>query len=94
MVTPIVRPRVASTARKAALGWSKRNTGKSSTDQKENVGQGAIMRFVSCFILLCSNSLFFNAFIRHGETLRLNPPRPRGGATPASQHHTSSVFES
>jgi hypothetical protein len=33
------RPRVASTARRTALGWSKRSTGKSS-DQKENVAVG------------------------------------------------------
>jgi len=33
------RPRVASTARRTALGWSKRSTGKSS-DHKENVAVG------------------------------------------------------
>jgi serine/arginine repetitive matrix protein 2 len=33
------RPRVASTTRRTALGWSKRSTGKSS-DQKENVAVG------------------------------------------------------
>ncbi len=37
-LAPNARPRVASTARRTALGWSKRSTGKgkSSTDQKEN----------------------------------------------------------
>ncbi|KAF8814601.1 hypothetical protein BYT27DRAFT_7249906 [Phlegmacium glaucopus] len=44
-LAPVARPRVASTARRTALGWSKRSTGKSSTDQKENVGQGVIMTF-------------------------------------------------
>lgn len=31
------RPRVGSTARRTALGWSKRSIGKSSTDHKENL---------------------------------------------------------
>ena len=44
------RPRVASVARRTALGWSKRSTGKSSTGQKENVSQGtAVMTFVTSF---------------------------------------------
>jgi hypothetical protein len=42
-LTPAARPRVGSIARRTAFGWSKRSTGKSSTDQKENVGQGIIM---------------------------------------------------
>lgn len=43
-LAPDVRPRVGSTARRTALGWSKRSTGKSSTDQKENaIGTGTIM---------------------------------------------------
>ncbi|EED82544.1 predicted protein [Postia placenta Mad-698-R] len=38
------RPRVTSSARRTALGWTKRSTGKSSSsDQKENVGQGMII---------------------------------------------------
>ena len=38
------RPRVGSNARRTALGWSKRSTGKSSTDQKENAGgSGMVM---------------------------------------------------
>lgn len=45
-LAPLARPRVASTARRTALGWSKRSTGKSSTDQKENVAQGTIMTYV------------------------------------------------
>jgi serine/arginine repetitive matrix protein 2 len=45
-LAPSARPRVASTARRTALGWSKRSTGKSSTDQKENVAQGMIMTYV------------------------------------------------
>lgn len=36
-----VRPRVPSNARRSALGWSKRSSGKSKTsDAKENVGLG------------------------------------------------------
>lgn len=47
-LAPVARPRVASNARRTALGWSKRSTGKSSTGQKENVvGQGAVTTFVS-----------------------------------------------
>ena len=46
------RPRVPSNARRTALGWSKRSSGKSSTDQKENVvGQGAVMTCVNLFSL-------------------------------------------
>jgi serine/arginine repetitive matrix protein 2 len=35
-VATTARPRVGSTARRTALGWSKRSNGKSSTDRKEN----------------------------------------------------------
>jgi len=43
-LAPLARPRVPSNARRTALGWSKRSTEKSSTDQKENVvGRGAVM---------------------------------------------------
>ena len=52
-LAPMARPRVPSNARRTALGWSKRSTGgKSSTDQKENVvGQGAVMTFVTFFLV-------------------------------------------
>ena len=56
-LAPMARPRVPSNARRTALGWSKRSSGKSSTDQKENVvGQGAVKTFVYLvfFILFCS----------------------------------------
>lgn len=38
------RPRVTSSARRTALGWSKRSTGKSSSskEQKENISQGTL----------------------------------------------------
>lgn len=37
------RPRVTSSARRTALGWTKRSTGKSSSsEQKENASQGSI----------------------------------------------------
>lgn len=46
-LAPNARPRVASNARRTALGWSKRSTGKSSTDQKENqVATGTITTYV------------------------------------------------
>ncbi|CCM05311.1 uncharacterized protein FIBRA_07525 [Fibroporia radiculosa] len=39
-----IRPRVTSSARRTALGWSKRSTGKSSSsDQKENISQGMLI---------------------------------------------------
>ena len=38
-----LRPRVTSSARRTALGWSKRSTGKSaSKEQKENISQGTM----------------------------------------------------
>jgi serine/arginine repetitive matrix protein 2 len=59
-LAPMARPRVPSNARRTALGWSKRSSGKSSTDQKENVvGQGAVMTFVpfSLFLIFILRSL-------------------------------------
>jgi len=41
-LAPNARPRVGSNARRTALGWSKRSNGKSSTDRKENIGQGIL----------------------------------------------------
>ncbi|KAI0339201.1 hypothetical protein BDW22DRAFT_606971 [Trametopsis cervina] len=72
------RPRVSSTARRTALGWSKRSTGKTSSGKtssgktstgkvgnsnKENATQGVIMT--------------------PSDSLRLSRPRPRGRPTPA-----------
>ncbi|KAF5333934.1 hypothetical protein D9758_018161 [Tetrapyrgos nigripes] len=37
------RPRVGSSARRTALGWAKRSTGKVSSELKENVGVGVSM---------------------------------------------------
>ncbi|KIP05270.1 hypothetical protein PHLGIDRAFT_128997 [Phlebiopsis gigantea 11061_1 CR5-6] len=66
----VLRPRVTSSARRSALGWSKRNTGKSTigkssaakastASEKENsIGQG---------IMLTPN-----------DTLRISRPRPKG----------------
>ena len=57
-LAPHARPRVGSTARRTALGWTKRSTGKSSTDQKENVvGQGTVMTYVLFFLLVGSPPL-------------------------------------
>lgn len=39
------RPRVASNARRTALGWSKRSTGKTGSENKENASFGAMMRY-------------------------------------------------
>ena len=43
---PPARPRVPSNARRSALGWSKRSTGKGSQENKENISYGAMMRCV------------------------------------------------
>ena len=56
-LAPMARPRVPSNARRTALGWSKRSTGKSSTDQKENVGQGTVMTFVFLVLIFDVRSL-------------------------------------
>jgi len=43
-LAPNARPRVGSNARRSALGWTKRSNGpKSSTGQKENVGEGIMV---------------------------------------------------
>jgi len=92
-LAPNVRPRVGSTARRTALGWSKRSTGKASTDQKENViGNGSVM---TCVSLLSTHFLYLLAF-RPGDNLRLNRPRPKGrptpgGRTPASHNRSIRV---
>ena len=43
-LAPHARPRVGSNARRTALGWTKRSNGpgKTSTDKKENAGQGVL----------------------------------------------------
>jgi hypothetical protein len=43
-LAPHARPRVGSTARRTALGWTKRSNGpgKTSTDKKENAAQGVL----------------------------------------------------
>jgi len=78
-LAPNVRPRVGSTARRTALGWSKRSTGKASTDQKENVvGNSSVM---TCVSFLSTHFLYLLAF-RPGDNLRLKRPRPKGRPTP------------
>lgn len=73
------RPRVASQARRAALGWSKRSAGKIGAENKENntslgnVSLGTGLANVSQGIIMTPS-----------ETLRLSRPRPRGRPTPAS----------
>lgn len=73
------RPRVASNARRAALGWSKRGTGRIGGENKENntslgnVSLGAGLGNISQGIIMTPS-----------ETLRLSRPRPRGRPTPAS----------
>jgi len=87
-LAPNVRPRVGSTVRRTALGWSKRSTGKASTDQKENVvGNGSVM---TCVSFLSTHFLYLLAF-RPGDNLRLNRPKGRptpGGRTPASHNRS------
>ncbi|KAF8957811.1 hypothetical protein BDZ97DRAFT_2061970 [Flammula alnicola] len=73
-LAPNVRPRVGSTARRTALGWSKHSNGngKSSTDQKENVAATGI-------VMTPGDTLRINRPRPRGR------PTP-GGRTPASQN--------
>ncbi|OJA11619.1 hypothetical protein AZE42_05475 [Rhizopogon vesiculosus] len=71
------RPRVGSTARRAALGWAKRSSGRNGLENKENASIGSISLAVAANI---SQGLVMTP----SETLRLNRPRPRGRPTPAS----------
>ncbi|KAH7884200.1 hypothetical protein F5I97DRAFT_1671717 [Phlebopus sp. FC_14] len=73
------RPRVASTARRAALGWVKRSTGRSGVENKENSSVGHISLGMAL-----GNGSQGNLIMTPAETLRLNRPRPRGRPTPAS----------
>lgn len=57
---PPARPRVPSNARRSALGWSKRSTGKSSQENKENIGHGALMRYVLSGLKFNDPSIFFS----------------------------------
>ncbi|EGO19639.1 hypothetical protein SERLADRAFT_443108 [Serpula lacrymans var. lacrymans S7.9] len=63
------RPRVASTARRTALGWAKRSTGR---ENKENANSSQSMNMSQGITMTPA------------ESLRLNRPRPRGRPTPAS----------
>lgn len=54
VIKPAIRPRVGSTARRNALGWTKRKTPKSKTTEgkhlnpnKENEAQGMLTRYVT-----------------------------------------------
>ena len=79
------RPRVTSSARRTALGWSKRSTGKSSSsDYKENTGS-MVITYVSSYASMLSEMAVAhtNLLRRPSETLRINRPRPRGRPTPA-----------
>jgi hypothetical protein len=77
-------------AHRSTFGWTERNTGKSPTDQKENVvGQGLVVMYVLSFCplgvgllvgLLMIRVCFIIVF-RPGESLRLSRPRPRGWTT-------------
>ncbi|KAM6497668.1 hypothetical protein JOM56_005616 [Amanita muscaria] len=68
---PPIRPRVASTTRRAALGWTKRSAKSSNGDQKEKKEN--------------KENVSYGSIKTPGESLRLNRPRPRARATPAAQ---------
>ncbi|KAG0697268.1 hypothetical protein DFH29DRAFT_160061 [Suillus ampliporus] len=72
------RPRVGSVARRAALGWAKRSTGRSGLENKENASFGNIS------LAAVPGNVSQGSVMTPSETLRLNRPRPRGRATPAS----------
>ncbi|PPQ74616.1 hypothetical protein CVT24_004162 [Panaeolus cyanescens] len=81
------RPRVPSTTRRNALGWTKRSNGptngskssngpKSSTGPKTSTGPGK------------ENVIGTGLVATPGDNLRLNRPRPKTRATPASNART------
>ncbi|KAG6330873.1 hypothetical protein ID866_8216 [Astraeus odoratus] len=70
------RPRVASNARRAALGWSKRSTGRENKENNSSFGN------ISFGVGLANTS--HGTTMTPSETLRLSRPRPRGRPTPAS----------
>ncbi|KAF9219060.1 hypothetical protein BS17DRAFT_439592 [Gyrodon lividus] len=73
------RPRVASTARRAALGWAKRSTGRSGFENKENNTS-----FGNPSVAMGPGNAIPGVIMTPSDTLRLNRPRPRGRPTPAS----------
>ncbi|KAF9235707.1 hypothetical protein BU15DRAFT_89481 [Melanogaster broomeanus] len=73
------RPRVASTARRAALGWAKRSNGRSGFENKENNSS-----FGNVSLGMGSTNAIQGVIMTPSDTLRLNRPRPRGRPTPAS----------
>ncbi|KAG2134191.1 uncharacterized protein EDB93DRAFT_1173064 [Suillus bovinus] len=72
------RPRVGSVARRAALGWVKRSTGRNGLENKENASVGNIS------LGAVPGNMSHGLGMTPSETLRLNRPRPRGRPTPAS----------
>ncbi|KAG2030786.1 hypothetical protein BDR03DRAFT_161432 [Suillus americanus] len=72
------RPRVGSVARRAALGWVKRSTGRNGLENKENASIGNIS------LAAVPSNMSQGSVMTPSETLRLNRPRPRGRPTPAS----------
>ncbi|KAG1847994.1 hypothetical protein C8R48DRAFT_779063 [Suillus tomentosus] len=72
------RPRVGSVARRAALGWVKRSTGRNGSENKENASIGNIS------LAAVPGNMSQGLGMTPSETLRLNRPRPRGRPTPAS----------
>ena len=87
------RPRVASTARRAAFGWTKRSTGQNKENSLSlgnvslggglaNMSQGITMTCVST-LSRCWPRNQLTGLCRPSETLRLSRPRPRARQTPA-----------
>ncbi|KAG1849200.1 hypothetical protein F4604DRAFT_1811164 [Suillus subluteus] len=72
------RPRVGSVARRAALGWAKRSSGRNGLENKENASIGNIS------LAAVPSNMSQGSVMTPSETLRLNRPRPRGRPTPAS----------
>ncbi|KAG1727136.1 hypothetical protein EDB19DRAFT_1914356 [Suillus lakei] len=72
------RPRVGSVARRAALGWAKRSTGRNGLENKENASIGNIS------LAAVPGNMSQGSIMTPSETLRLNRPRPKGRPTPAS----------
>ena len=74
-LAPTTRPRVRSVARRTTPGWSKRS---------RRIKKKALAR-VPFSLVFYFYFVVADCFLQTGETLRLNRPRPRGHATPATQ---------
>ncbi|KAF9449617.1 hypothetical protein P691DRAFT_799115 [Macrolepiota fuliginosa MF-IS2] len=81
----ITRPRVASNARRTALGWTKRSTGPKGSTEPANITGGKLSTGASTMSTdQKENVVGMGNIITPGDNLRFSRPRPKGRPTPAS----------